>query len=145
MVWDLTLLFESTFAMLSNTVLYSPMEGLGYKVSANILKTTQKLFIFLPVAYTICIVVLLSVVGSVATLIYSSRHPSILHEEPSGLLSYADILFGSNIDDVVKRIRGRPEYDGRVRKTTEGASLLDDLHYHVQSSPTGLLITARDL
>ena len=108
--------FTSTFAMLSSTILFNVLANEARPVVAIERSTTvQRLFVYLPVASLLCAVLGLSVLCTISALVYSRKHASILREEPSGLLSYADILLGSSgIENILKKVRAHPEYGGRT-------------------------------
>jgi hypothetical protein len=107
--------FTTTFSMLASTVLFTPTQnGLDLTVKVDTAGTSQRLFVYLPIAGLVCAVITLSVLCTVAVMLYTSTHASILREEPSGLFSYADMLFGSNIWDLVAQVRAHAKYDGRV-------------------------------
>jgi hypothetical protein len=107
--------FTSTFSMLAGTVLFTDIDdGSAPTVIINTARTSQRLFVYLPIAGLVCAVIALSVLCTVAVVIYSSTHASILREEPSGLFSYADMLLGSNIWDLVTQVRAHTKYDGRI-------------------------------
>jgi hypothetical protein len=108
-------IFTSTFSMLASTVLFTAIdEESTTTVTVNTARTVQRLFVYLPIAGLVCAVIGLSVLCTVAVVIYSRTHASILREEPSGLFSYAEILLGSNIWDLVAQVRAHAEYDGRI-------------------------------
>jgi hypothetical protein len=107
--------FTSAFAMLGSTLMFTSIDaGSAPVVSVEVGKTLQRLFIYLPVAGLLCVAIGSSVLCTIAVLLYSSTHASILREEPSGLLSYADILLNSNISNLVDQVRAHPKYDGRI-------------------------------
>ena len=71
-----------------------------------------------PVAYTIlAVLVLITVLNLV--LFYQARTKSILPEEPSGLLSYAGLLRGSDIDGMVTEVMRKPGFDGQLTKAVK--------------------------
>ncbi|KAH7139648.1 hypothetical protein B0J13DRAFT_608907 [Dactylonectria estremocensis] len=77
---------------------------------------TTRLFIVPWVAYIIIVFLSITVyfVGSV--FFYVRKSPSILTEEPEGLLSMAAILNGSELLDIASDIRGEPGFNGEVCK-----------------------------
>jgi hypothetical protein len=122
--------FTSTFAMLSSTTLFNVLANEARPVVAIERSTTvQRLFVYLPVASLLCAVLGLSVLCTISTSVYSRKHSSILREEPSGLLSYADILLGSSgIDYLLKKVRAHPEYDGRTMQLAQKCFELESIH-----------------
>ncbi|KAG8670374.1 hypothetical protein FPOAC2_09729 [Fusarium poae] len=78
---------------------------------------TTRLFVVQWVAYVVLIFLLVAFVFAVWASIYVYKRPSILTEEPQGLLSEAAILHKSDILRVVSSIRSEPGFNGEVRQT----------------------------
>lgn len=110
-------LFASAYAVLTNAFLFQndssqpTFEGTSSSFSS-------RLFVYSPVAYTLIVLLAFLATCTIATLVYG-RRPSILCEEPKGLLSYAGILHGSDINTRVTETRRQQDYDGRLRKWAE--------------------------
>jgi hypothetical protein len=105
----------STFSMLASTTLFTDIDnGSAPTVMVNMAKTSQRLFVYFPIAGLVCAVIALSVLCTVAVVIYPSTHASILRKEPSDLFGYADVLLGSIIWDLVAQVRAHAKYDGRI-------------------------------
>ncbi|KAH6886745.1 hypothetical protein B0T10DRAFT_575002 [Thelonectria olida] len=77
---------------------------------------TTRLFVVPWVAYIIIVFLCIAVcfVGSV--FFYVRKSPSILTEEPVGLLSMAAILHGSELLDIASNLRVEPGFNGEVCK-----------------------------
>jgi hypothetical protein len=98
----------------------------------------MRLFIYLPVAGLLFVAIGSSVLCTIAVLLYSSTHASVLREEPSGLLSCADILFDSNISNLVDQVRAHPKYDGhriKVAPRSLARSINQSVRVRVHRSP----------
>jgi hypothetical protein len=122
--------FTSAFAMLSNTELFTKLTG-ERRETIKVERATieQRLFVYIPVAIAVCAMISLSVICTTAVLFYSQKHASILREEPSGLLSYADILFDSiEIVNLVGQVRAHPKYDGRIIGCAKKYFELDEVY-----------------
>src|SRR5947209_15239039 len=110
------MIFTSVFAVLANTVLFQPLTGTtlpdidGTTVDASttaISSSAQtRLFVLPLVAYAILGVLFLIIPCIITATVYTQTRPSILHEEPKGLLSYAAILKSSDVnaflDDIMR-------------------------------------------
>jgi hypothetical protein len=75
---------------------------------------TTRLFVVRWVACVIIIFLLVAFCFNIWGSVYVYKRPSILTEEPQGLLSVAAILSGSSLDHVVTSMRNEPDFDGRV-------------------------------
>jgi hypothetical protein len=138
--------FTSAFAMLSNTVLFTVLNtDIKPTVSVKMAKTVQRLFVYLPVAALVCVVLMLSIFCMLAVMLYSSTHASILREEPSGLLSYADILLGSSsIKNLVSQVRAHPKYDGRIVQRANKYFQLEKVYCSTESESEDINIVVSD-
>ncbi|KAJ9654714.1 hypothetical protein H2198_006304 [Neophaeococcomyces mojaviensis] len=76
----------------------------------------NRLHVVVPVAITMLIIFALLIVETVYLIVYLERHPSILAEEPIGLVGAANLLHNSNIPSLVAKFHDEPESDGRLRK-----------------------------
>lgn len=107
-------IFTTVFAVLANTILFEPISGTTFidingstidsSISAIFSSTQTRLLVVSPIAYAIIGVLFLIALCIVTAAVYTERHHSILHEEPVGLLSYAAILKGSDVNKLVDEI-----------------------------------------
>ncbi|EMT72609.1 hypothetical protein FOC4_g10004079 [Fusarium odoratissimum] len=77
---------------------------------------TTRLFVVPWVAYVILIFLLIAFCFLIWAFFYVYKRPSILTEEPEGLLSAAAILSESDLLRIISSIRKEPGFDGNVRR-----------------------------
>jgi hypothetical protein len=75
-----------------------------------------------PVAIAMLLILAILILESIYLIIYLHKHPSILAEEPIGLVGAANLLHGSNISSLVANFHQDPEFDGRLRRPVEQAN-----------------------
>jgi hypothetical protein len=78
---------------------------------------TTRLFVVRWVAYVILAFLLAAFFFDIWATIYVYKRPSILTEEPQGLLSVAAILHKSGLSRVITSIRNEPDFNGEIRQT----------------------------
>lgn len=76
----------------------------------------NRLHIVEPVAIVMLVVLAILIVETIYLIIYLHKHPSILAEEPVGLIGAANLLHGSNISCLVAKFHHEPGFDGRLRR-----------------------------
>jgi hypothetical protein len=76
----------------------------------------NRLHIVEPVAIVMLVVLAILIVETIYLIIYLHKHPSILAEEPVGLVGAANLLHGSNISCLVAKFHHEPGFDGRLRR-----------------------------
>jgi hypothetical protein len=105
-----SILFTSIFAALSSTILLQQSDTPSNTTGISTTSTTR-LIVVLPVA---CILIVLVAIMAVLTgfLYHKSLKKSILLEEPVGLLSYANILYGSVLIDWIAALRRKDKING---------------------------------
>ncbi|ENH75293.1 hypothetical protein FOC1_g10001483 [Fusarium oxysporum f. sp. cubense race 1] len=87
---------------------------------------TTRLFVVPWVAYVILIFLLIAFCFLIWAFFYVYKRPSILTEEPEGLLSAAAILSESDLLRIISSIRKEPGFDGNVRdKGKKHSELMD--------------------
>jgi hypothetical protein len=69
-----------------------------------------------PVATAMLVFLAILIVESIYLIIYLHKHPSILAEEPIGLIGAANLLHDSNISRLVAKFHDEPGFDGRLRR-----------------------------
>ncbi|TKA80724.1 hypothetical protein B0A49_01141 [Cryomyces minteri] len=109
-------IFNSIYATLAATVLFQPAAsptGVQGIYSAN----TTRLVIVSSVAYTIAAALFAILLCTVGITVYAHTHPSVLFEEPVGLLSYAGMLDQSDVSELAAGVRNRSDYSGGLTKT----------------------------
>ncbi|KAL1795898.1 hypothetical protein ACET3X_006122 [Alternaria dauci] len=97
----------------------------------------NRLHVVEPVAIAMLVILAILIVETIYLIIYLHRNPSILAEEPIGLVGAANILHDSNIPCLVAKCHHEPGFDGRLRrpvtkanttwKKTKAANTDDDL------------------
>ncbi|KAM0499433.1 hypothetical protein ACHAP8_005588 [Fusarium lateritium] len=90
------------------------------------LTPTTRLFVVRWVAYIILIFLLVALLFDVWASIYVHKRPSILTEEPQGLLSEAAILHKSSILRVISSIHNEPDFNGKVRQVGKNYAEVKD-------------------
>ncbi|KAH6956192.1 hypothetical protein DER45DRAFT_566288 [Fusarium avenaceum] len=87
---------------------------------------TVRLFVVQWVAYVIIVFLLIALGFLFWALFYVYKRPSILTEEPQGLLSVAAILSESDLLRLASSIRKEPHFDGNVRQKGKSNSEVMD-------------------
>ncbi|CEI70358.1 hypothetical protein FVEN_g1131 [Fusarium venenatum] len=87
---------------------------------------TTRLFVVRWVAYIVLIFLLVALFFDVWASIYVYKRPSILTEEPQGLLSEAAILHKSGILRIISSIHNDPDFNGEVRQTGKNYTEVKD-------------------
>ncbi|KAH0548355.1 hypothetical protein GP486_007971 [Trichoglossum hirsutum] len=120
--------FTAVFSVFASTYMFQPLVGDTYKdinftsksskTTATVSSTQTRLFVVWYIAIPIIIVLLFTMVFTVIAGHHTYSKPSILHEEPSGLLSYAAMLKGCDsinelVDDAIRYGEKRPPPRGR--------------------------------
>jgi hypothetical protein len=81
----------------------------------------NRLHVVEPVAIAMLLILAILIVESVYLIIYLRKHPSILAEEPVGLIGAANLLHDSNVSCLVANFHHNPEFDGRLRRKDKQA------------------------
>lgn len=76
----------------------------------------NRLHVVVAAAVAMLAILILLVVETLYLIIYLHRHPSILAEEPVGLVGAANLLHESNIHCLVASSHDEPTFDGRLRR-----------------------------
>lgn len=87
-------------------------------------KPENRLHVVEPVAIAMLVVLAILIVETVYLIIYLHKHPSILAEEPIGLVGAANLLHDSNISCLVARFHHEPGFDGRLRRPVTQANTI---------------------
>lgn len=82
----------------------------------------NRLHVVEPVAIAMLVVLAILIVETVYLIIYLHKHPSILAEEPIGLVGAANLLHDSNISCLVAKFHHEPGFDGRLRRPVTQAN-----------------------
>jgi len=96
--------FTTLYASLANTQLFTPTPT-ARSVTAIVTTSTTRLFVVTPIAYAIVSVLLLALVCNVFLFIYSMRTHSILTEQPAGILGWAALIVGTDVEGFVGDFR----------------------------------------
>jgi len=97
-----------------------------YNVLGLTSQMTMRLIVVPWVAYAIIVILVACLVNVIWVWMHTQRHRSILSEEPSGIFSYAGLLYGSNILALSNEICEADRFDGRVRKSARRRRGLDE-------------------
>jgi Protein of unknown function (DUF3433) len=123
--------FTAVFSVFASTYMFQPLVGDTYKninftsesskTTATVSSTQTRLFVVWYIACPIIVVLLLTMVFTAIAGHHTYSKTSILHEEPSGLLSYAAMLRGSDsinklVDDAIRHGEEDPPPPGRWAK-----------------------------
>lgn len=136
---SLTEFYTTTFAIVGSTKLYDPSTGPNMTTTAEVLQSVQRLFVYKPVALILSTVLFCSVICAIGVLWYSATHRSILCEEPYGLISYAQILMGSNVDDVLQQGRYH-NHNGQAISGSDKDLDIGEIECRAEYSPNGAIL-----
>jgi hypothetical protein len=121
-------LFTSTFAVFTSTDLFkptsSPLKGSGVHSVQD-----TRLIVVSPVAYIILAVLSTAALLNISLFFYA-RQPSMLYEEPVGLVSFAGILHNSDLNTMVTRLVQGPNFNGRTIEAAIKVENLDQQRYY---------------
>ncbi|KAJ9637866.1 hypothetical protein H2201_006761 [Coniosporium apollinis] len=107
------IIFPAIYAILCIQRLYQQVEPPTQR--QGILRIPENRLKVAPgVAYIFIGILAVLVVESVVLLIYLQRHPTILAEEPVGLLGAANLLHGSDVGNFVREVHKESDFDGRI-------------------------------
>ncbi|KAL5314180.1 hypothetical protein ACEPPN_018605 [Leptodophora sp. 'Broadleaf-Isolate-01'] len=128
-------LFSSIYSVLLSTTVMQPRPqpetGIGIYS-----RQQTRVVVVSPVAYIIT-VILAGVVIAIVTMFWYGTQPSILREEPVGILSHAAVLVGSDLLETMKRLRDAPRYDGKMVQALKGRfSDLEDANCKMENAGT---------
>jgi hypothetical protein len=114
LVEALSTIYAATYTMLCVDHFYptlvQPVHQDGIlQISKNRLHVVQ------PVAIAMLAILTLLIIETIYLIIYLRRHPSILAEEPVGLIGAAKLLHESNIPCLIAKLHDDPAFNGRLR------------------------------
>lgn len=104
------IIFASIFAVFSSSVFFQPASP-PTDTTVIFTQSVNRLIVVPPIAYVILGIMSVAFLLTIILLFYAS-HPSILLEEPIGLLGIAAILHESDIMGIVEQIRSDAKRDG---------------------------------
>ncbi|CAG7558140.1 unnamed protein product [Fusarium equiseti] len=87
---------------------------------------TTRLVVVEWVAYVIVVFLLIALCFLIWAFFYVHKQPSILTEEPQGLLSAAALVHDSDLIRIVSNIRKDPAFDGHLRQSSKRQSEIKD-------------------
>ena len=82
----------------------------------------NRLHVVVAVAIAMLAILVLLIAETVYLIVHLHSHPSILAEEPIGLVGAANLLHDSNIPCLIAKFHEEPAFDGRLRKCIVQAS-----------------------
>lgn len=88
----------------------------------------NRLHVVIPVAIAMLSILALLIAETVCLIVYLQRHPSILAEEPVGLVGAANLLHDSNIPPLIAMFHDKPGSDGRLRRPIPQADKSETLY-----------------
>jgi hypothetical protein len=144
------IIFASIFAVFSSSVFFQPASPPA-DMTVTVTQPVSRLVVVPPVAYIILGIMSVAFLLTITLLFYASR-PSILLEEPIGLLGAAAILHGSDIMGIVEQTRSEAmesgrHFDGKVTKLVSEMYDMSDVScyrdgetpdYKIKVEPKGL-------
>jgi hypothetical protein len=122
-------IFTYIYAILSATNLFQPSAPPEIR-HGTLLISENRLHVVPWVAYMSIAILCMLVVETVVLLIHLHNNPSILAEEPVGLLGSANLLWHSNISDPVDKARLDIKYAGQVLKFLKSRCSREKAWYH---------------
>jgi hypothetical protein len=132
------LLFSTTFSIFASTVIFQPMNS-SLSVIGTYWRKETRLVVVSPVAYII-LAVLCAVAIMIIPLFSYGMQESILYEEPSGLLSFAGLLYDSSILTIVKALRVTRDFSGRLKEAAKKEGFLNDETERYGMDGTGRIV-----
>ncbi|KAF4981712.1 hypothetical protein FZEAL_2514 [Fusarium zealandicum] len=127
-----TAIYLNAVAIYGFTSLSVPESGTGESFNP-----TTRLFVVSWVAYIIIAFLFIVLCSAVLVFVQVQKSPSILSEDPEGLLSMAAILENSELLQIASEIRQEmgPDGDGAIRKRGEARSDVKDRKWGAIRSP----------
>jgi hypothetical protein len=137
------IVFASIFAAFSSSVFFQPASPPA-DMTVIVTQPVTRLIVVPPVAYIILGIMGIAFLLTITLLFYASR-PSILLEEPIGLLGAAAILHESDIMGIVEQIRseairGGGHFDGKVTERVSDYDMSGVSCYGVGTTQDGYRI-----
>lgn len=107
-------LWTTLYAGLATTQLFNPAQS--PRTAQGILSApVTRLYVITPVAYAVVGVLVAILLCNICLFVYAERHPSILREEPIGLLGNAELLYWSDVGRFVEEFRKNHETEKNIR------------------------------
>ncbi|KAG4430109.1 hypothetical protein IFR05_014407 [Cadophora sp. M221] len=128
-------LFSSIYSVLLSTTVMQPSPQPVIETGIHS-RQQARVIVVSPVAYIIT-VILVAVAIAIISMFWYGMQPSILREEPVGILSHAGILVGSDLLETMKDLRDAPGYDGKMVRALKGKFLdLEDANCRMGNAGT---------
>ncbi|KIW65249.1 hypothetical protein PV04_07523 [Phialophora macrospora] len=109
------LVYPAIYTMLAVTYFY-PELATPVAVTGTLAVPQNRLHVVPPVAISMLVILVILFASTAYLISYLGYHPSILAEEPVGLLGAASLLRGSNIADILEKFHQKGEFDGRLSR-----------------------------
>ncbi len=106
-------IYPAIYTMLALTYFY-PELSTPVTVTGTLAVPENRLHVFSPVAIAMLAILAVLLASTIYLIPYLHYHPSILAEEPVGLLGAASLLRRSNITDIVEKYHQQKDFDGRL-------------------------------
>jgi hypothetical protein len=107
------LVYPAIYTMLALTYFY-PELSTPVAVTGTLAVPQNRLHVVPPVAISMLVILVILFASTGYLIVYLLRHPSMLAEEPVGLLGAASLLRGSNIAAILEKYHQRGDFDGRL-------------------------------
>jgi hypothetical protein len=122
-------IFGSIWATLSASNLFKASATTS-NVTGTLSKPTTRLLVVPQVAYSIIAVLCVNSIVLTLLIYYVRNHPSILFEEPIGIVAHAGLLCDSDLYRDAVRLRANvPNFNGNMRETMQKEGLFRDAQY----------------
>jgi hypothetical protein len=122
-------IFSSIWATLSVSNLFRASANAS-SVTGILSKSNTRLLVVPQVAYTIIAILCAIVLILIWVMYHVRKYPSILFEEPIGIVAQAGLLCDSDLYRDAVRLRSTvPNYNGRMRETMQNEGLFRDAQY----------------
>jgi len=107
--------FNTTYAVLANSVFFQPL-SIPQTTDGSITQQVTRLFIVSYIAYIIIIAIFLLGLMAVIIMIHTTKHKTMLAEEPVGFGGYAELLMDGDVNDYAREFRATAGYDGKFNE-----------------------------
>lgn len=118
-------IYPAIYTMLTLTYFY-PELATPMEVSGTLAIPQNRLHVVPPVAITMLVILIILLCSTCYLIFYLHTHPTMLAEEPMGLLGAANLLHGSNIPGIVEKQRRHDYFDGCLSRELSNKTHLDD-------------------
>ncbi|ETI26233.1 hypothetical protein G647_03010 [Cladophialophora carrionii CBS 160.54] len=108
-------IYPAIYTMLALTYFY-PELSQPVAITGTLAVPQNRLHVVPPVAIAMLVILAILLASTGYLIFYLHYHPSILAEEPVGLLGAASLLRQSNIADIIEKYHQQDDFDGRLSR-----------------------------